>query len=88
MEFHRYIIWIKERYENRKTVWKLDDDDINNDFEKKNITTDHFCYCSQYYFLESINIFGFLFLNMGIMVMINQSYNVFADVATPIVIVF
>ena len=76
-----YVKSIGEKFENRKTNWKGDGDDVDYEMDPKCQLIDQWGYCSQYYFILTIFMSGVFMVTLGNQTMIAATYPLFSDMA-------
>lgn len=87
LKFFEYLSTGRTRYNARKTIWKLDDDDIDMSFPEKLQRLDQSCFSNQFYFVVTIYVTGMMLLIFGMQTIISAEHNIFADVASYYIVV-
>ena len=88
LPIHDYLDYLHFRFATRTSRWKGNEIVVNKQVDEENILLDQLWFSSQYYFIQTIMVFGMIQLMLGINTLLTfPSYNLFADMGILLVVV-
>ena len=79
---HDFLDYMQYRYNIRQFAWCLDDPSMNFSIGVSVRKMYKLCFSSQYYYLKTLYVSGLLYVACGVVTLMLNSHNIFADVAT------
>ena len=80
INFYKYLIDCKDRFNKRKTKWVGDSNESTEEVENKSASIHVLCFSSQYFFAMTMAMSGIFLLFFGFQILLStQGYNIFAD---------
>jgi len=83
-----YFEFARFRFKNRQRRWKANEKHLDETLDVFSQSLDLMCFSSQYYFMNSVHSYGIMLNFLGIIIMLRQGYNMFADPVLPVIIGF
>jgi hypothetical protein len=87
-KIYDYLVYTRYRFMQRECRWKGLEDSLDECIEEGMRTLDQMCFSSQFYMMSTIHTTGVLFIVFSIETMLQTNYNMFADFALPILILY